>query len=341
MRLSLPSVAILSIFAASSHAFAPPKPSFTRTSTTHLGARGAGAGAGSELSGLLTEYSGSATSEAASTAVAKVAEVAKATPAVVTPPAESAVDSVMKAAGAAQDAADQAAAAAAAVATKTAVATKAAAATKAVAVAGGTIAGGVQLKPIVEGVIVPIKGGIVQVDPSKITYDNQFDASSRAKENLALMKANFMGGAGGGGGGGGGSNVAHNLPKFHGSLPKFDGGSIDTANLTPAVANIIAALHLQEYGGWYAAIAMAIIASKQRTAGKEEASAEFEVELTKAQGKANEAASAAGLAAQGANTAKKLAMKMENDMKKNGGNSLLESSRAKMVATEKVRVHFS
>lgn len=325
MRLSLPSVAILSIFAASSHAFAPPSPACSVTSTR------LNAGGGSELSGLLNEYSGSAATQAVSTTAAKVAAVSTPPPPpVAAAPAESGIDSLMKAASVAQDAADQAAAAAAAVAAK------GAAATKAAAVAGTSVAGGVQLKPIVGGVLVPpavnTKLPIVQVDPAKINYDNAFDASARAKENIAIIKGNFMSGVG---------SLQESSGVAKGtsgsvSAPDINLPNIGDVSLGPAVADIIAALHLKEYGGWYAAAAMALIASQQRTAGMEDASAEFESELAKAQEKAGEAASAAGLAAEGAKTAKQLAMKMEKDMKKGGGEALLESSRSKMAQMERV-----
>ena len=49
---------------------------------------------------------------------------------------------------------------------------------------------------------------------------------------------------------------------------------------------------------------------------------------------------AAGLAAEGANTAKKLAMKMEKDLKKDGGKALLDDSLAKKAAMEKVSILF-
>ncbi len=332
MRLFLPSVAILSLFAATSHAFSPPASSASRTST-HLHG---------ELSGMLSEYSGSST---AATKVAEKVADAVGTPTVSTPPpsqvsptevADSAMDSVMKAASAAQDAADQAAAAAAAVAAK------GAAATKAAAVAGGTVAGGFQLKPIVGGVFVPTTPDQAklpfQVDPSKINSENQFDASARAKENLAIIKANFVNGIDGmkeeyginavSSGSGGGST-----PSMDFSLPQLGGG-----DGIPTITAIIASLHFKEYGGWYAAAAMAYVASQQRSAGKEDASEEYEAELARAQEKANEAASAAGVAAEGAMTAKKLAMKMEKDLKKDGGQALLESSRSKMAQMEKVSI---
>lgn len=289
---------------------------------------------------MLNEYSDSAavTTKAAAKAAGKVADavvsskVATPPPPPATPPppseiAESAMDSVMKAASVAQDAADQAAAAAAAVASK------GVAATKAAAVAGTSVAGGIQLKPLVGGVFVPATGTKLpfQVDPSKVSADNAFDASARAKANLAILKANFVGGIGAiKEGPGDVSTSASSLHLDISNMPK-----IGTVSVTPAFAAIIASLHLKEYGGWYVAVAMAIYASQQRSAGKEDASAEFELELVNAREKASEAASAAGLAAEGAKTAKKLAMKMEKDLKIDGGKALLESSRSKMAEMEK------
>ena len=98
---------------------------------------------------------------------------------------------------------------------------------------------------------------------------------------------------------------------------------------------IVDSLHLQEYGGWYAAAALAIIASQQKDSGKKEATLKFESELTQAQQKASEAASAAGVAAEGAKLAKDLAMKMEKETKKDGSQALLESSKMKKVMLEK------
>ena len=60
--------------------------------------------------------------------------------------------------------------------------------------------------------------------------------------------------------------------------------------------------------------------------------------MIKAREKANEASSAANLAAEGAKTARDLAMKMEKDLQKGGGEALLESSRSKMVEMEKVSI---
>jgi len=323
MKFSSPSnvAAILCLFAASgSDAFAP-STSTSMTSTIRLKA------GSDDLTSLLGEYSGSAysSSPAVTKAVEKVAEktvekvaevvvtVAPSTP--VAPPvvvdaAPAIVDNfaaVNEAASAAQSAAEQAAAAAASLAAKSMPVIKAA--------ATGAAAGGLSLKPLIGSVFV-------QVDSSKINPDLQFDASARAKENLAILKANFMAGLGGLGG------AATSL-----NIPNFEGGNDGGGDMS--LQAIVDSLHLQEYGGWYAAAAMAIVATQQKSSGKKEAASQFESELTQAQQKANEAAMAAGAAAAGAKLAKDLAMKMDQETRKDSGLALLESSKMKKIVLEK------
>eukprot|EP00985_Skeletonema_marinoi_P008182 scaffold3651_cov133-Skeletonema_marinoi.AAC.2 len=317
MKFSCPSnVAILSLFAASGGDAFAPSTSTSMTSTIRLQA-------GSDLTGLLGEYSGSVStsSPAVTKAVEKVAEktVEKVAEAVVSAPAAPVVDSfsaINEAAAAAQSAADQATAAAASVAASSVPAMKAAAA--------GAVAGGASIKPL-----VPLVGGVfVKVDSAKINPDLQFDASSRAQENLAILKANFVAGLGG---------LSEKVNDIQ--VPKFEGGSdsgVDMSAFSPAdLQTILDSLHLKEYGGWYAAAAMAIIASQQKSSGKKEAASEFESELTQAQQKANDAAAAAGMAAEGAKLAKELAMKMDKDTKKDSGQAMLESSKMKQIVLEK------
>ena len=327
MKFSYPSnVAILSLFAATggSDAFAP-SASTSKKSTIWLRA-------GNDLGSLLGEYSGSvySSSPAATKAAEKVAQktVEKVVEAVVsvapaTPPVDN-LAAINEAAAAAQNAAEQAAAAAASaasVAVKSAPVIKAAVSGVAAKAAAGAAAGGASIKPLIGGVFV-------KVDPTKLNPDTQFDASSRAQENLAIMKANFV--AGFGGLGEAVNNI--NMPKFEGGT----GGGVDMSAYSSAdLQAIVDSLHLQEYGGWYAAAAMTIIASQQKSSGKKEAASQFESELTQAQQKANEAASAAGVAAEGAKLAKKLAMKMDKDTRKDSGQALLESSKMKKILFEK------
>lgn len=313
MRVSVPSIAVLSLGLSNSHAFSPPTSavsvcSVASSSKSRLHAS-------KELSSLLQEYSGSTST------LPPPQSSLPPQPIVSTEAADSAMESLMKAASVAQDAADQAAAAAAAAAS---VVAKSAAATKAAAV-GTSVVGGFQFKPLGD-IFVP-------VDPAKTNPDLAFDASARARENLDVLKANFLGGV---------KSVTEGLGDGQSTTSSFDTTNLPNIGSlsVPALDTILASLHFNEYGGWYAAGALAIIASQQRSAGKEDASATFESELASARAKAKEAAEAAALAAQGANTAKTLAIKMEQDLKKTGGNALLENSRSKMAQTEKASIQF-
>lgn len=335
MKFTYPSnVAILSLLAASSGDAFAPSTKTSMTSTSRLQ---------SDLTGLLGEYSGSlssSSSPAVTKSVEKVVEktvekVAEAAVVVPAPPVAAApavvtdsVSLINDAAAAAQSAADQAASAAASLAASSVPAVKAAAVPAMKAAATGAVAGASSIKPLVGGVFV-------KVDSAKINPDLQFDASSRAQENLAIMKANFV--AAMGGFGAGLSNLQ--LPKVEGGGAAGNNGGVSGIDLSSYSAAdlqaIVDSLHLKEYGGWYAAAAMAIIASQQKASGKKEAAAEFESELTLAQQKANDAASAAGMAAEGAKLAKELAMKMDKDTKVDSGKAILQSSKTKQILLEK------
>lgn len=143
------------------------------------------------------------------------------------------------------------------------------------------------------------------------------------------------------------SSVNENFAKFlsgigsmkvdTGDATSFDLNSLSTS---PIIPSLVDSLHLKEYGGWYVATAMAVTAAQQRSAGREEASKEFESELELARAKASEAASAAGLAAEGARMAKSLAMKMEGQTSgKDATQAMLEKSRMEKIQTEKVRAY--
>eukprot|EP00574_Skeletonema_japonicum_P010840 CAMPEP_0201721008 /NCGR_PEP_ID=MMETSP0593-20130828/5821_1 /ASSEMBLY_ACC=CAM_ASM_000672 /TAXON_ID=267983 /ORGANISM="Skeletonema japonicum, Strain CCMP2506" /LENGTH=523 /DNA_ID=CAMNT_0048211753 /DNA_START=40 /DNA_END=1611 /DNA_ORIENTATION=+ len=320
MKFTCPSnVAILSLLAASSGDAFAPSSTTSMTSTIRLQA------GSNELTGLLGEYSGSLPSSPAVTkTVEKVAEVVASAPAAA-PVAADSVSKINEAAAVAQSAADHAASAAASLAASSVPAMKAAAVPAIKAAATGAVAGGASsIKPLVGGVFV-------KVDSAKINPDMQFDASSRAQENLGLLKANFI--AGLGGLGSGLSDLQ--LPKIEGGTDSGVSGVDLSAYSAADLQAIVDSLQLKEYGGWYAAAAMAIIASQQKSSGKQEAAAEFESELTLAQQKANDAASAAGMAAEGAKLAKKLAMKMEKETKKDGGQAILESTKTKQILLEK------
>lgn len=125
-------------------------------------------------------------------------------------------------------------------------------------------------------------------------------------------------------------DISSTLPKMNVDLPTFGSSS----SLASGFATLVDTLHLKEYGGWYAAGVMVILASLQRSAGKKEAMYAYKSEL--ARERAIEAATAAGAAADGAKTAKMLAMQMERDTAKDGSKALLESSRSKITQIEKV-----
>ncbi len=262
--------------------------------------------------------------------------------------ADSAFDAIARAAAVAQDAADQASAAAAAIAIKGTVATKAAAAS---ATAAATASWTYQLPPQMKSLIVG-GGGLptvssrlpFQVDPAKVDPNYNFDASARARENLAILKSNFLDGMRGitdaidGTSSFSYSSVLDDVSRVVGG----GGGSasMNAATAAATVTAVISSLHLREYGGWYTAAFMGAYALTQKSAGRLEAIAEYERELAAAKESASEAAAAAGLAAEGAMTAKTMAMQMERDMKKDGGKALLASSRSKMAEVEKASVFF-
>lgn len=173
--------------------------------------------------------------------------------------------------------------------------------------------------------IQTLPGG-VKVLPGGFQFkppEQAVDASNRIGESFATLKAKFI------------SEVGSMKVDSGDTGPSFD-FDLNSLSASPIVPAIVDSLHLKEYGGWYVAAAMAITASQQRSAGREEASLEFETELELARQKANEAASAAGLAAEGARMAKMLAMKMEKSSSQDAGKSILENSRMKQIQMEKV-----
>lgn len=306
MHPSIPSVAVLSssllLFVSNpnGHAFAPPRVISKSSSSSRLRARVEKV---PYYEVLLKEIDNDATNAAASDVVAiPITDAAPSTP-IGADVADSAIDAITRAANAAQDAAS-------------AFAVKSATATKSAAVAASTAAGASaslqlqQFKPIVSG------GVFTKFDA---------DASARQRE---ILWADFLEGTRG---------IRERfdiptLPKLNVDLPTVGSSS----SLASVFATLVATLHLKEYGGWYAAGVMAILASLQRSAGKKEAMSAYESELARAREKAMEAATAAGAAADGAKTAKMIVMQMEKDMAKDGSKALLESSRSKMTQIEKV-----
>ena len=172
--------------------------------------------------------------------------------------------------------------------------------------------------------------GGVQILPGGFQFrppEQAAEVSKSVNSNLATLKANLMSGM---------DSVADK----GNSSPSID-FDINSLSALPIIPALVDSLHLKEYGGWYAAVAMAITASQQRSAGRKEASSEFESELELARGKANEAASAALAAADGARMAKTLAMKMKNKPSNEGAaQAILEQSRMKVIQLEKVSCSF-
>jgi hypothetical protein len=271
--------------------------------------------------------------------------------------ADSAFDAIAKAAAVAQDAADQASAAAAAIAIKGTVVTKAAAASTAATAAAWTFQLP-QMNPLVVGAGggASFGGGLpsvssrlpFQVDPTRVDPNYNFDASARARENLAIMRSNFLDGMKGITGAIDGTSSFSYKSVLDDVSKVVEGeggsGSMNAAAAAAAAAStltaVISSLHLKEYGGWYTAAFIGAYALTQRSAGRSEAAAEYQSELAAAKERASEAAAAAGLAAEGAMTAKTMAMRLERDMKKDGGKALLASSRSKMAEVEKASVFF-
>ena len=169
----------------------------------------------------------------------------------------------------------------------------------------------------------------VQVLPSGFqvrTPEKMGEISKSIESSLAPLKANFM-------------STMDSLKDRGDGVSSID-FDINSFNVSPVIPALIDSLHLKEYGGWYAAAAMAIAASQQRSAGKEEALERFESELELAREKANEAASAAGVAAEGAKMAKSLAMKMKYSYSPDNTKVILEDSKMKVIELEKVSFIF-
>ena len=113
---------------------------------------------------------------------------------------------------------------------------------------------------------------------------------------------------------------------------KMDNANFDSDVLT----NIAANLHLDQYGPWYVSagvILLTLNAKEQSIAATER---KFELELKEARGKAEEAADAASVAAEGAKLAKELVAKIPVESRGSNGADLLENSRVRQLEVEKV-----
>lgn len=112
---------------------------------------------------------------------------------------------------------------------------------------------------------------------------------------------------------------------------KLDNVNFDSETLTNLANN----LHFDQYGPWYVSagvILLTLNAKEQSIAATEQ---KFELELKEAQGKAEEAADAAGIAADGAKLAKELVANMPAQSNGSNGYDILEDSRVKQLEVEK------
>ena len=170
----------------------------------------------------------------------------------------------------------------------------------------------------------------VQVLPGGFQFrppEQAAEVSKSFDSNFATLKTNLMSGM-------------ESITEKGDGTPSID-FDINSLSASPIIPALVDSLHLKDYGGWYAAVAMAITASQQRSAGRKEASNEFESELELAREKANEAATAALAAADGAKLAKTLAMKIKNEPSDKGtAEVILEQSRMKVIQLEKVSRSF-
>lgn len=106
--------------------------------------------------------------------------------------------------------------------------------------------------------------------------------------------------------------------------------NLDSVDMSKLVEN----LHLDEYGAWYVTAFTFLYALKQKEDGKVEARKEFGEELALARAKADEAANAAVIAAEGAKRAKDLVKSVPIaaiSNGKSGGEKFLEDSRVRQL----------
>jgi len=97
-------------------------------------------------------------------------------------------------------------------------------------------------------------------------------------------------------------------------------------------------LQLDEYGAWYVTAFSLLFAINQREAGRTVAEQEFEASLQEARDKAEEAAMAASVAAEGAKQAKDLVMSLPKSVTRgeNAGEVLLENGKIRSLEVENV-----
>jgi|AntRauTorckE5430_2_1112549.scaffolds.fasta_scaffold06076_2 hypothetical protein len=115
------------------------------------------------------------------------------------------------------------------------------------------------------------------------------------------------------------------------SLPSFDYNfDIDSVEWSQFVDK----LQFEEYGAWYVTAFSLLFAINQREAGRQDAADNFQEEIMAAREKADEAANAAVLAADGAKQAKDLVMNIPKVEK--GGDSMLNLSKLRNLEVDNV-----
>ena len=121
-----------------------------------------------------------------------------------------------------------------------------------------------------------------------------------------------------------GGAAAINLPTID---YNFDIDSVDWSHF-------VGSFQLEEYGAWYVTAFSLLFAINQREAGRQDAVKNFEEEIIAARGKADEAANAAVLAAEGAKQAKNLIMNIPKEEKV--GDSMLDISKIRNLEVDNV-----
>lgn len=119
-----------------------------------------------------------------------------------------------------------------------------------------------------------------------------------------------------------GGAAAINLPTID---YNFDIDSVDWSHF-------VGSFQLEEYGAWYVTAFSLLFAINQREAGRQDAVKNFEEEIIAARGKADEAANAAVLAAEGAKQAKNLIMNIPKEEKV--GDSMLDISKIRNLEVD-------
>ena len=112
--------------------------------------------------------------------------------------------------------------------------------------------------------------------------------------------------------------------------------NLDSIDMSKLIENF----QLDEYGAWYVSAFTLLYAVNQKEAGKQQARQEFEEELAIARARADEAANAAVVAAEGAKIAKDLVQAIPSmaGTKSNVGDELIENSRVRQLEVSNVSI---